>query len=123
MKHILVIDDNTASLALVRENLKEYYKVTLVTDGKQALRFLEKKRPDLILLDYQMPLYNGVALLSMIRQNERAKDVPVIILSGSLNPEALVEFYAYNPTACLAKTVGKDVLLEKIKQALMSEEG
>lgn len=120
---ILAIDDDMTYLKQINSFLKEYYNVIMINTTKLALDYLTNHVPDLILLDYQMPLYNGVALLSMIRQNERAKDVPVIILSGSLNQEALVEFYAYNPTACLAKTVGKDVLLEKIKQALMSEEG
>lgn len=121
-KTILAIDDDMAYLKQINSFLKEYYNVIMINTTKLALDYLTHHVPDLILLDYQMPLYNGVALLNMIRQNERVKDVPVIILSGTLNQKTLVEFYAHKPSACLAKTVGKDVLLEKIHQVLMEEE-
>lgn len=122
-KTILAIDDDMTYLKQINSFLKEYYNVIMINTTKLALDYLTHYVPDLILLDYQMPLYNGVALMSMIRQNERVKDVPVIVLSGTLNQEALVEFYAFKPTACLAKTVGRDVLLEKIGLALAQEEG
>ena len=117
-KTILAIDDDMSYLKQINSFLKEYYNVIMINTTKLALDYLTHHVPDLILLDYQMPLYNGVALLNMIRQNDKIKDVPVIILSGSLNQEAIVEFYAFKPEACLAKTVGKDVLLEKINLVL-----
>ncbi|MDD6482355.1 MAG: response regulator [Lachnospiraceae bacterium] len=117
-KTILAIDDDMSYLKQLNSFLKDYYNVIMINTTKLALDYLTNYVPDLIILDYQMPLYNGVALINMIRQNDRLKDIPVLVLSGYLNEQVLVEFYPYNPVACLAKTVGKDVLLEKIAMAL-----
>lgn len=68
MKQILAVDDNPANLTLVRETLKDSYKVTVVTSGEQALRFLEKKQPDLILLDVCMPGMDGMETLKEINK-------------------------------------------------------
>lgn len=68
MKQILAVDDNPANLVLVRETLKDLYKVTVVTSGEQALRFLEKKQPDLILLDVCMPEMDGIQTLKEINK-------------------------------------------------------
>ena len=68
MKQILAVDDNPANLTLVRETLKDRYKVTVVTSGEQALRFLEKKQPDLILLDVCMPGMSGIDTLKEINK-------------------------------------------------------
>ena len=117
-KTILAIDDDMSYLKQLNSFLKDYYNVIMINTTKLALDYLTNYVPDLIILDYQMPLYNGVALINMIRQNDRLKDIPVLGLSGYLNEQVLVELYPYNPVACLAKTVGKDVLLEKIAMAL-----
>lgn len=68
MKQILAVDDNPANLTLVRETLKDLYKVTVVTSGEQALRFLEKKPTDLILLDVCMPEMDGIETLERINK-------------------------------------------------------
>lgn len=68
MKNILAVDDNPANLTLVRETLKDKYKVSVVTSGDQALRFLEKKQPDLILLDICMPGMDGIETLKEINK-------------------------------------------------------
>ena len=50
-KHVLIVDDNTTNLKLAENTLKPHYRVTLLVSGEQALKFLMKNRPDLILLD------------------------------------------------------------------------
>lgn len=120
MKHILVIDDNTASLALVRENLKEYYKVTLVTDGKQALRFLEKKRPDLILLDVYMPGMNGMDVLKKMNELEDFH-IPVIMLTSMADEELQDECRELGTIGFLPKPFDPEMMLEVIQGIL--EEG
>ena len=68
MKTILAVDDSPANLTIVRELLKDMYKVNVVTSGEQALKFLEKKKPDLVLLDVCMPGMDGIE--TMKRMNE-----------------------------------------------------
>ena len=115
---ILAIDDDMAYLKQLNSFLKEEYNVIMINTAKLALDYLRNYVPELILLDYRMPLYNGVALLNMIRQNVRLKEIPVIILSGNLSQEALLQFYEYNPAAFLSKSVSRSELLEKINEVL-----
>ena len=63
MKSILAVDDNPANLTLVRETLRAYYKVNVVTSGEQAIRFVGIKTPDLILLDICMPGMDGITTM------------------------------------------------------------
>ncbi len=58
-KHVLIIDDNTTNLQIAEKTLKQHYKVTLLISGEQALKFLKKSKPDLILLDIRMPGMDG----------------------------------------------------------------
>ena len=55
MKHILMVDDNTTNLKVAASVLNPYYKLSMAKSGKQALNFLKKNKPDLILLDIKMP--------------------------------------------------------------------
>lgn len=117
-KTILAIDDDMSYLKQLNSFLQEYYNVIMINSTKLALDYLTNHVPDIILLDYQMPLYNGVAMINIIHQNASYQNIPFIILSGTLDQKALLEFYPHAPAACLAKPVSKDVLLEKIEQAL-----
>ena len=65
-KHILIIDDDLNTLKTLRYYLQDTYKVTVVNSGKVAVDFLLKYMPDLILLDYLMPMFNGAAVLKII---------------------------------------------------------
>lgn len=81
MKKILSIDDSVSTLTLVRETLREEYKVYVVTSGADALAFLEKQRPDLILLDFYMMGLDGVETLE--KMNELPGfDIPVVMLTS-----------------------------------------
>lgn len=117
-KTILAIDDDMAYLKQLNSFLQDYYNVIMINSAKLALDYLTNHVPDLILLDYQMPLYNGVSMIHMIGQRDNCQDIPFIVLSGSLDQKALLDFYPHEPAAYLAKPVNKDILLEKIRLIL-----
>lgn len=120
---ILAIDDDMVYLKQLHSLLSDRYNVIMINAAKLALEYLTNHVPDLILLDYQMPLYNGLNLINIIRQNENRKNIPFIILSGSLDQKAVQDFYPHSPVAFLAKPINKDALIEKIELALsMSRE-
>lgn len=121
MKQILVVDDNAASLALVRENLKEHYKVTLVTDGNQALRFLERKHPDLILLDVFMPVMDGVEVLKKMKELPDF-DIPVVMLTSTEEDEILAQCRALNVSGFLSKPFEPAKMLALLAQLLGKDE-
>lgn len=117
-KTILMIDDDMSYLKQLNSFLQDKYNVIMINSAKLALEYLLKHVPDVILLDYQMPLYNGASMMRLIQASIEGRDIPIIILSGALSREILQECYLYNPVACLAKPVSKEVLEENIEQAL-----
>ena len=117
-KTVLLIDDDMSYLKQLNSFLQENYNVIMINSAKLALDYLLKHIPDVIVLDYQMPLHNGASMMRLIQNSVEGKQIPVIILSGMLSREVLQECYVYKPAACLAKPVSKEVLEENIEQAL-----
>lgn len=115
---ILSVDDDMIFLKMLKQKLQKFYNVVTINSPKLALEYLSKHRPSLILLDYQMPMYSGASLLGMIRKNTATKDIPVIVLSGTLDKEALVECLEYQPQRIIDKTIESEELLETIKELL-----
>ena len=85
-KRILIIDDDPSYAKMVREWIKDIYRVDIVTEGMQAISFLLKlkdnEKVDMILLDYEMPVVDGPQVLQMLRQEYATAGIPVIFLTG-----------------------------------------
>lgn len=113
-KHILIIDDDPETLKTLRYYLQEHYKVTVISSGKVAIEFLLKFTPDLILLDYMMPMYNGAAVFKIIKSREATKDIPVFFLTGQTDRSTVMECLAMNPAGYIIKPVAKAALLAKL---------
>lgn len=116
-KHILIIDDDPNMLKTLRYYLQDQYKVTVVNSGKVAVDFLLKYTPDLILLDYVMPAFNGAAVLKAIKSREETKDIPVYFLTGQTDNATIEECLSLKPAGYIIKPVAKDALLAKMKEA------
>ncbi len=113
-KSILVLDDDPSYLNLVRTWLKDTYKVSMVTSGLQAIKWLGKNKADLILLDYEMPVTNGPQVLEMLRSDEETRSIPVIFLTGRGDKESVMSVLSLKPDGYLLKNIDKDELLEKL---------
>ncbi|MBO4494653.1 MAG: diguanylate cyclase [Clostridiales bacterium] len=122
MKTILVVDDSKANLTLAKQALEDYYQVNLVISGQMALRFLEKKTPDLILLDINMPEMDGKETLKQIRSIEEYKEIPVIFLTAKTDPETEVECLELGATDFIAKPFVPQVMRSRIARTLELEE-
>lgn len=120
-KTVLMIDDDMNYLKQVNTMLQDSYNIVIINSAKLALSYLTKHIPDVILMDYQMPLYNGASLMNIIQKNTRGIKVPVIVLSGALNREILQECYQYNPAAILAKPASRKDLIKNIEDALKQQ--
>lgn len=117
-KHILVVDDNVMMLKVIKEYLHDKYDVGTAVNGKVALRFLEKKTTDLILLDYDMPQENGPAVLEKLRASDATKDIPVIFLTGVSESQKIKEALVLKPQGYLLKPVDRKKLLEEIEKLI-----
>ncbi len=117
-KHILVVDDDSLMLRSIKGHLQDEYNVATAVSGRVAFRFLEKKKTDLILLDYKMPEEDGPAVLEKLRANDATKDIPVIFLTGISEREKIQKALVMKPQAYLLKPVEHDKLLDTIKKIL-----
>ena len=104
-KKILVVDDS----AVVRQSMMELfgkdYDVSVAQSGLSAIRCLTLDRPDLILLDYEMPVCDGSQVLEMIRAEEDFADIPVFFLTGRVDKESVQKVIALKPAGYLSKTL------------------
>jgi len=115
-KHILVVDDNPLMLRSIKELLKDKYDIATAVSGRLALKFLENKTTDLILLDYEMPEENGPAVLQKLRANDLTKDIPVIFLTGITEQNKIHEALILKPQGYLLKPVDHEKLLSAISK-------
>jgi len=118
MKHVLVIDDDPIMLRLIKTELKDDYNVATAISGKIGLNFLQRKKTDLILLDYEMPEENGPAVLEKLRANEDLKDIPVVFLTGINDREKIQKVLAMKPQGYLLKPIEHDKLIQTIHQLI-----
>ncbi|MBQ9376186.1 MAG: response regulator [Schwartzia sp.] len=108
---ILLVDDDEDFLALISRWLKKEYAVTAVNSGKKALKYLETERPELMLLDYEMPVMSGADVLKVIRETPTIADLPVVFLTGTDDRAHVKRAESLRPEGFLTKTMGKSGLL------------
>lgn len=118
VKQILVIDDDPLMLRVIKEELKGEYNVATAISGKIGLSFLQRKKTDLILLDYEMPEENGPVVLEKIRANEDTKDIPVVFLTGINDREKIKQVLTMKPQGYLLKPIEHDKLVQTIAQVI-----
>lgn len=117
-KHILVIDDDPHMLKVLKHHLSNKYDVATAVSGAIALRFLQKKKTNLILLDYAMPQMDGPAVLEQLHANQETKDIPVLFLTGASEKDKIQKALSLNPQGYLLKPVDQATLLERIKEQI-----
>lgn len=115
-KHVLIIDDDPIMLKLIKEHLHEQYDVATAISGKIAHKFLETKKTNLILLDYEMPVENGPEVMKKIREKEELADIPIIFLTGITEREKIRQALALKPQGYLLKPIDKEKLLGTIEK-------
>lgn len=118
MKNILVADDVATNLIMIENALKDFYKLTLVKSGEQALRYLEKHDVDLILLDVMMPGLDGFETYMRIRNNGKDKDVPVVFLTAAEETDKEVEALSLGAMDFIRKPIVPEVMLKRIERIL-----
>lgn len=115
LKHILIVDDDIISLRTISNVLNGLFKVSVVKSGAGAISFLTKEKPDLILLDYMMPVCDGLQTLQMIREDESNKDIPVFFLTGVADPSLVEKAISLKPQGYILKSAGDQHLISKIE--------
>ena len=118
MKTILAIDDEVANLIIVERILEDEYKVVALTSGKQALKYLEKNKPDLILLDILMPEMSGLEVMETLRSKRETADIPVIFLTAQSTPDVESRCFDMGAQDFIAKPFDVRIMLRRVKRTI-----
>lgn len=120
-KCILAVDDAAFILSRITDALGEYYNVVTVNSGARALKYLDKNKPDLILLDIRMPLRDGFEILREIHTMEDWADIPVVMLTGMEDKRSVMEGIKLGIRDYILKPFDPDDLLERVRRILEPE--
>jgi two-component system cell cycle response regulator DivK len=117
MSTVLIVEDNEKNMKLVRDVLQHKgYKVLEATNATAGLKLAGDERPDLILMDIQLPDINGIAALKMIRKDERIARTPVVAVSASAMPDEQQKIVASGFDAYITKPINMKLFLETVER-------
>ena len=122
---ILLVEDNPGDIRLTQEALKDLRisnRLSVIEDGASALAYLRQEgpykdvlRPDLILLDLNLPRLGGRELLEVIKTDEDLKRIPVVVLTTSSDEQDILESYNLHANCYITKPVGLNEFLTIVK--------
>lgn len=117
--HILIVDDSPDDIHFLIPALKEDYAVLVATDGEKALAIaLREPRPDVILMDVEMPVMNGYETCQRLKENPLTRDIDVIFISAHDTTEEKLAGYDAGGSDYLIKPVQPKELLQKIELSI-----
>lgn len=117
-RHVTVIDDDLRMLRVVKEYLHGEYDVATAINSKTAMKFLESKSTDIILLDYVMPDEDGPAVYAKIRALPAHEKTPIVFLTGMSEREKIHKVMELHPQGYLLKPIVRERLIETIENLL-----
>lgn len=117
-KKIMLVDDSSVMLRNIKNILDRKYMVFLTTSGRQALKAIPEKEPDVVVLDYKMPDLDGRAVFEEMQKDEYMKTIPVIFLTSVSDSKTIQSILKLKPAGYILKPPDKDKVLEMIQEAL-----
>ena len=111
---MLVVDDSMTIREGIKRLLQEDYDVTAVQSGVAAIRAISLDKPDLVLLDHDMPVCDGRHVLEMLRSEKEFADIPVIFLTSRDDPESVKKVLSLKPDGYLLKYLKPAQIRERI---------
>ena len=115
---VMVVDDDAGTLRNIKSLLEDMYDVVLANSGRKALEIIAIENPDIILLDYEMPLMKGPETMRHIREKRGFENIPIVFLTGVNDRAQITSALAMKPAGYLLKPVNKDKLLNTVLDAL-----
>jgi putative two-component system response regulator len=115
-KLIFIVDDNDANLSMVAPMLENEFRVLTMPSAQKMFSLLEKKHPNLILLDIEMPEITGLEAIARLKANSKWKEIPVIFLTGWADEKLTAAAKSAGALDILQKPVISSLLLDSVKQ-------
>lgn len=120
-KSVLAVDDSRTVLNMVELYLKNDYEIILATSGNQAFQILQKRMVDIILLDINMPVMNGLVVLKKLREIEEYQEIPVLFLTGDAHRATVVESFQTGSQGYILKPVKKEELIKRMEEIMQKQ--
>lgn len=117
-KHILFVDNDDEIYNNMKSIIGDRYRVSVAGTELQAMRMLEKDRPDMMFLSYEMPLCEGRIMLEMIRSDEELRKLPVVFLTKIAEKRNIASIIRLKPAGCILKPLDKEMVTRIIEKCL-----
>lgn len=117
-RKILIIDDSALVLRNMKALLQDEYEVMIATGGEMGIQKAVEKRPDIILLDYEMPGLNGKETFEKLAISQTTSNIPVIFLTSVSEGKKVLEILERHPAGYILKPPDRDKLVQQIEQIL-----
>lgn len=118
MERILVVDDDPMNQKVAQRMLEDWYDVSCVGSGREALLFLEKQKVNLILLDLHMPEMDGFQVIRHLKTDENLKDIPVIFLTADNDRGTEVKGFQEGASDFITKPFLADIMIQRVRRIL-----
>jgi CheY-like chemotaxis protein len=116
---ILIVEDNEKNLKLFSVIVRSIgYEALTAMNGEEGVTIAKDKLPDLILMDIQMPLMDGITALNILKSDERTKDIPVIALTSYAMAGNKEKFLGLGFSDYISKPIDKNSFIEVIQRIL-----
>ncbi|MDR0453772.1 MAG: response regulator [Deferribacteraceae bacterium] len=120
-KNIFLVDDDVTNLTVGKNTLTKTYNVFTLNSGVRLIKMLEKNKPDLILLDVEMPEMDGYEVIRVLKGNIETQNIPVIFLTGKSDTESELEGLSLGAVDYITKPFSPPLLLKRIDLHLLVE--
>lgn len=117
-KHILLVDNDDEIYNNMKSIIGDRYRVSVAGTELQAMRMLEKDRPDMMFLSYEMPLCEGRIMLKMIRSDEELRKLPVVFLTKIAEKRNIASIIRLKPAGCILKPLDKEIVTRIIEKCM-----
>lgn len=117
-KHILFVDNDDEIYNDMKSIIGDRYRVSAAGTELQAMRMLEKDRPDMMFLSYEMPLCEGRIMLEMIRSDEELRKLPVVFLTKIAEKRNIASIIRLKPAGCILKPLDKEIVTRIIEKCM-----
>ena len=116
--YVLVVDDDAMNLKIAEKMLKNRFYVDCVDSGKKALSHIEKKLPELILLDLHMPEMDGFEVMEQIQKNPKTREIPVVFLTADNDREMEIRGFKEGAQDFITKPFVADIMIQRVSRIL-----